>query len=427
MIMIKRRPREACRKTHDLVVGGGGAYGVALTLEAARRGLRPLLIERGDFGHATSWNTLRLIHGGLRYLQTLDWRRLRDSAAEQAWFLRHFPDLIKPLPCLMPLYGQGLRRPGAFRLALLGHALLSPRRGEANRDQRLPGGSVLSVAETIQRFPAVDPRGLRGAGLWYEGQLQNSQRLLIEMLRWAASCGADALNHVEAEDLLTVDGRVVGVRARDLATDDELEARASVVVNCAGPECRQLAQCFDRDVPELFHRSLAFNLLLARPALSAAAVAVAPRDPDGPTYFLTPWQGKILAGTYHSSVAEGEIPERVPEQRIEAFLADLNRAVPGLELRREEVLRVLWGFLPARRPGSAELAVRPVIRDHGARGGPQGLFSVSGVKLTTARLVAEKTLSLVLSRSPDLARRCSAQDDRQSSHSRPASGSHNKP
>ena len=95
-----------------------------IALEATRRRLRPLLLERADFAGATSHNSLRILHGGLRYLQSLDLGRSLESIRERAWWRAHFPELVQPLPCLMPLYGDGLRRPAALRLGLLLNDLL---------------------------------------------------------------------------------------------------------------------------------------------------------------------------------------------------------------------------------------------------------------------------------------------------------------
>ena len=123
--MIRRDPVAVDRSHFDLVVIGGGVYGIALALEAARRRLGVLLVERRDFGGETSWNSLHIIHGGLRSLQTMDLHRFREMVTERRWWLQEFPDLVEPLPCLMPLYGRGLRRPGVLRIALRVTDLLS--------------------------------------------------------------------------------------------------------------------------------------------------------------------------------------------------------------------------------------------------------------------------------------------------------------
>jgi glycerol-3-phosphate dehydrogenase len=378
----------------DLLVIGGGFYGAMLTLEAARRGLSTVLLERDDFGGATSANSLRIVHGGLRYLQSLDLPRFRESVAERRWFLRHFPDLVQPLPCLMPLYGPPrggrLRRPAVFRVALALNDRLA-------RERLLPPGRVLDVSETVDLFPGVDRNGLAGAALWHDAVLTDPQRVLHETLRWAGRCGARALNRIEAVELRTEGRTVTGLRAIGLESGEAFEFRARAVVNCAGPWCRTIAARFDRDLPELFRPLLAFNLLLDREPPSRSALAVAAPGKGAQTWFLLPVEGKTLAGTFYVPAPGGSGPGAGPDEAaVAAFLQELNAAVPGWDVRPEQVLQICHGWLPARADGSPVPASRPVLHDHGAAAGPEGLFSVSGVKLTTARAVAEKTLGKIL-------------------------------
>jgi glycerol-3-phosphate dehydrogenase len=397
---VIRRDLGAARDPHDLIVVGGGVYGIMVALEAARRGLRPLLVERGDYGGATSWNSLRIVHGGLRYLQTLDLVRLRESVAERRWFLATFPDLVQPLDCLMPLYGDGLKRPALFRAALAANDLLFRRRNEGvDPARRIDRGTVLGAADAARRVPEALRPGLQGAALWQDAVMPRSQRLLIEALRWAVAAGAAALNYVEAEGLLAVHGQVAGVAARDRLSGASLELRAPVVVNCGGPWSAALAARLDRPVARLFRPSLALNLFLDRAPLVREALAVAPRGPGGGRmYFMYPWHGGVFAGTFHAPWHGDPEADGPGDAAVEGLLHELNAAVPGWDLTAADMLRVHWGLLPARAADSDRLAVRPVLHDHGAAGGPDGLYSVSGVKFTTARRVAERTVDHVLAR-----------------------------
>jgi len=391
--LIERDLRAASSRRFDLLVVGGGIQGAVLALEAAQRGLATLLVERGDFGGETTWNSLRIVHGGLRYLQNLDLRRYRESVAERRWFMRHFPDLVQPLPCLMPLYdvprGGRLRRPAAFRAAFAADSVL-------DEDRVLPRGRLLDAAETARHFPEADRDGLRGGALWYDAMVPDPHHLVTEILRWACQGDAWALNRVEAVELLIEDGRIRGARAVDGDSGRDLEIQAERVVSCAGPWVRCLARRFDRDVPGLFQPLIAFNLLFDREPPSQGAVAIASREPGAQTWFLVPWNGKLLAGTFYARISEEQFGGEGPgEPLVEEFLRELNAALPGAGFRREQVARVLWGRLPAEAAGSKVPSSRPVIHDHGAHGGPRGLISVSGVKLTTARAVAERTLRLL--------------------------------
>jgi glycerol-3-phosphate dehydrogenase len=392
--MIGREPQKAAATTFDLIVVGGGIYGVCLTLEAARRGMKPLLLERDDYGQHTSWNSLRILHGGLRYLQNLDVRRLFDSVRERDWFLNAFPDLVRPLPCLMPLYGRGLRRRSVLRVALMANDLLSLPWNRRKRDpvDRLPRGRVLSTEEAVARFPAVDRIGLQGGALWYDAFMPEPQRVLVEMLHRACALGAVTLNYVEAEELEVDSGRVVGVHGRDRTSGTGHLFSSEIVVNCCGPWAGDVAQRFDRDAPALFRPSLAFNLLIDREPPFETAVAVSSGYPGGQTFFLCPWEGKILAGTYHGPVRDQFSGKEPDEAQIGAFLEQISLAVPELVVKPAEVLRVFSGLLPVVRAGTVELSTREVIWDHGSANGPDGFYSVSGVKFTTARLVAERAL-----------------------------------
>lgn len=392
-----RDPAGAASREYDLIIVGGGIYGTMLALESTRRGLEPLLLERSDFGAATSFNSLRIVHGGFRYLQSADLHRFRESVAERSWFLRSLPDLVHPLACLMPLYGQGLKRKSILRPALMMNDLLSRGRNQGLvEDHRLPGGRVIGREETFRILPEAVPGGLQGGAVWYDARIPDSPRVLIELLLWAASQGGTALNYVRARELVTEGNRVIGVRAEDLESGQGYEYSAPVVINAAGPWVRSLAAGFDREKERLFHPSLAWNLLLDRPPISDHALAVAPPGPDGRVYFVVPYKGRIMAGTGHAELSGEPLPgsadARPSEVQLGHFLADLNAALPTLELTPEMILRVHAGLLPAAHPETDELAVREVIHDHDRAGGPRGLFSISGVKFTTARLVAEKTL-----------------------------------
>ncbi|BAM02570.1 FAD-dependent oxidoreductase [Phycisphaera mikurensis] len=414
----------AAARSHGLIVVGGGIQGVMVALEAARRGHRPLLLEAGDFGGATTAASLRIVHGGLRYLQSADVRRFLESVNERRWFLRHFPDLVRPLPCLMPLYGVGLRRRSTLRPALRLNDLLSLHRNRGvPRGARIPPAGLLDRDGLLARAPGVCPRGLTGAAAWTDAQMTQPQRLVMELLRWAVSAGATALARVEALSLSLHGGAVRGVDAVDLRTGCTHHFEASGVVNAAGPWSGVLAEAFDppgaRDAEphELVRPQLSFNVLLDAPppagdaavavhagdAAAGAGDAVRPADAAAGAQFLVPHAGgprpMTMAGTGQvpwtgaTGVAGGAGPTP-SEAQLGEFLDRLGRAHPPLA--GVAVRRVFAGLLPAEAAGSAEPRHRPRWIEHDRHGGPGGLISVAGVKYTTARLVAEQTLRRLL-------------------------------
>jgi glycerol-3-phosphate dehydrogenase len=370
-----------------------------LAHEASRCGLSTIVLERDDFGQHTSFNSLRIIHGGLRYLQSFDIHRFRESVAERAWFLENFPDFVDPIPCLMPLYGNGLKRPSIFRVALLLNSLLSYDRNRGKlQDKQIPHGRILDTEETLRLSPVVDPDGLKGSAVWYDAFMEDSQCLVIEILRRACSMGAVALNYMDVTDLRVENGEVSGVTAVDRENGRLHAVRGRRVVNAGGPWSRELAKRFHRDMPTLFTPSLAWNVLLDPIPLGDHALAAMPRRRGGQTFFLVPWKGAVLAGTGHApcSVYDGKAPI-VTKALLEQFIRGLNEALPACGLSLKNIIHVFSGYLPVTQIGGTQLTHREIIVDHAREGGPKGLYSVSGIKFTTARRVAEKTLTLIFS------------------------------
>jgi glycerol-3-phosphate dehydrogenase len=368
-------------------------------LEAGRLGLKSLLLEQGDFGAATSLNNNRIVHGGLRYLQSLHLSRFRESVAERSWFLREFPDLVTPLACLMPLYGGLTRNRNLLRLALtVNDALSRDRNQDLPAAQQLPGGRILDVDETRERFNAVRLEGLVGSALWYDAVMLDCHRLLIEVLRWATLAGGTALNYVEATDLRIDGGALVGVHATEKRTGKPFCFQASRVVNAAGPQAASLAERLTGRMPDLYKPSLAWNLLMDRAGLSDAALAVQSPDPGAHMYFVHTLDQRMLIGTGHMPLPRNSTSTDVPMENIERMLNEINRAIPTLDLRVSELHRVLSGQLPVNKPSTTSLAATPAIVDHSISDGPAGLYTVSGVKYTTSRSTAARVIAMLCSK-----------------------------
>jgi len=392
---IVRDPIVAAGEPFELIVVGGGVYGVSVALEGAARGLRTLVLERADFGAETSAATLRILHGGFRYLQSFDIPRLRESVKERRWWARTFPALVSPLPCLLPLYGDGARRREFLAPALLLNDLLSIDRNRGVEPRiRIPSSRTLGRRETIRLFPGVRKEGLRGSALWTDASMESAHRLLLEMVRWVTGAGSTALNYVEVVGLLQSEGRIAGVRAIDRVDGSELEFRAPLVVNAGGPWAPEVARHGGIDGSGLFRPSLAFNLLLRRPLPIEFAVGISAPGKPTQTYFLRPRGPMTFVGTGHVPWprSAGGPPAQLPDAIIKSFLGEIRRAVPSFEVTSADLVREIFGLLPALHEGSATTVRRPVILDHSRSGGPTGLFSLSGVKFTTAPDIARRVL-----------------------------------
>lgn len=394
--VIARNPSAAGSRRHDLAVIGGGIHGAQLALAASQRGAKVLLLEAADFGSGASGNSLRILHGGLRYLQSADLTRFHESVAERRWHAQAFPELVEPLACLMPLYGQGLKRRSVMRLALKANDFLSRHRNDAMEPKLcLPASDTFDSSETVRRFPRVRRDGLEGSAQWYDYFMRSSERVLIETLRRACALGAQALNHMRVVALHTDAGGVSGLVAEDQLSGLRHEFIAERVCNCAGSNARALAAGFDREFRELFVPSLAFNVLFECERLSPHGLAVAAPEAGAPVYFLCPSPIGVWAGTEHVARPESCADSAVRESEIVAFMERINRAIPSLNLTLKNVRHVCSGLLPVSKPQSVELTGREVIIDHGRRGGIRNLYSATGIKFTTARKVAARAVDVM--------------------------------
>jgi glycerol-3-phosphate dehydrogenase len=370
---------------HDLLIVGGGIYGAAAAWDAAQRGLRVALVERGDFGSGTSWNSLKTLHGGLRHLQRADIRSLRESTRERAAWLRIAPPrLVRPLPFLVPTYGHGARGREALALGLrLNDLLTRDRNAGLPEDRRIPDSRMLSPEEVRGRVPGIVDRGLTGGALWWDAQVTSSERLLLAFLHAAAGAGAVLVNHAEVLRVRIDAGRVAGATVVPVGEAERIEVRARVVLNAAGPQAVAVLRTSGLPSPRV-PLLRAWNVVLDRQALPDLAVG---GGADGRYLFLVPWGGRSIVGTAYAP-AESEGP---PTEAAD-FVAEAARAFPWAGLEGAGMGVVHRGWVPGR--GAARLWSRPLLVDHESRDRLPGLLTMVGVKYTTARALAERAVDL---------------------------------
>lgn len=405
---MKRNLARLTSDSYDLLVVGGGIYGACLAWDASLRGLSVALVEKADFASATSANSLKTIHGGLRYLQHADLPRMRESIRERSTLMRIAPHLVHPLPVVVPTYDHGLKGSEVMRLALWVNDWVSVDRNWSLPDpqKRIPNGQVISAAECLQRLPGISTAGLTGGAIFYDAQVYNSERLVIAMLRSAVQAGAEVANNVEVAGFLQTGDRVTGVRAVDRQTGEPLEIQANFVVNTVGPWSQGLMQQLPQRSPIPGGLAKAMNFV-TRPLFEGYAVGisstVAYEDKDavlkkGSRFlFIAPWRDRSLVGTWYAPFNGNPDEFTITEADIQAFLGEVNQAYPAANLKREDIEFVHGGLLPSTgssKSGDVQLAKHYTLYDH-RQDGIQGMLSVTGVKYTTARDVAEKTIDWI--------------------------------
>lgn len=406
---MRRNIEQLASHVYDLVVVGAGIYGATIAWEAALRGLSVALLEKDDFGHATSANSLKTVHGGLRYLQHADIKRMRESIRERAVLLRIAPHLVHPLPCLMPTYGHLLRGAEAMRIALLLNDVVSfDRNWNTDAGRHLPNGHLIGKDECLRLLPGLSEDGLTGAAVWYDGQMYNSERLTLSFVLSAVEAGAHVANYAQVSEFLRDEKHITGVIVKDRLTGKTHPVQARMVVNAAGPWIDrvldllslprvqvgvQLAKAINVATRQLF-TPYAVGLKSPRAFKDSDAVI----NPGGRLFFISPWRDQSLIGTTYAGYDDHPDDFAVTKADVQALLDEVNACYPSACLTLADVKFVYQGMVPItgvhEETGNVQRAKQYQIVDH-RQDGLQGLLSVLGVKYTTARDVAEKVIDQV--------------------------------
>ncbi len=375
----------------DLLVIGGGVTGAGIARDAAMRGIRTALVDKGDFGSGTSSRSSRLVHGGLRYLEHGHLRLVFEASRERRILLRIAPHLVWPRSFLFPIYPGG--RVSRWKLAagLWLYDLLSLFRNVRRH-------RMLSKRAMLRAEPGLRSRGLKGGARYYDAQCDDA-RLALANARDAHRHGALVANYASVEQLETADGRVRGARIMDLVTGEERAVRALVVVNATGPWSDEL-RAADGEEPTL-QRSKGAHVVVPRQRVGNHEAITFTSPIDGRVMFVIPWGELSYVGT-----TETETDERPEDLRADAddviyLLRSVNAFFPEARLTFDDVHATWAGYRPLIRmkdmsdPGA-------ISREHAILESDAGLVSIVGGKLTTYRVMAQQVVDLVTSRLHDL-------------------------
>ncbi|MFM1918613.1 MAG: aerobic glycerol-3-phosphate dehydrogenase [Candidatus Hydrogenedentota bacterium] len=394
------------RRTYDLVVVGGGITGACVARDAALRGLSVALVDKGDFGHATTAASSKLIHGGLRYLRYLQFGVVRDSLHERRVWANTAPHLIEPMTFLVPTFDARAYRRMELAAALTAYDLLSFDRNRLlDPDKHIGRHRVYSREQAIAIEPALESTRLSGAMTFTDYQMYSPERLSLECVLDAVTHGADVANYAEVKRFLVEERRVHGVEVADGLRGGAMHTlRGRMVVNACGAWADMyLGELGSTRQPRRLIRSKGIHLL-TRPLTRSHGLGI---QTDKAHFFIIPWRGHSLIGTT-DTLFQGNPDEcRVLEQDIADFLAIVNEALPGLGLGRADVQYFYAGLRPIvdmeAKPGKDEGGTYEASRaaevyDHEAHDGLAGGITAIGGKWTTSRSLARKVVDLAFRR-----------------------------
>ena len=376
----------------DLIVIGAGINGVGIARDAAARGLRVVVIEQDDICSGVSAWSGRLAHGGLRYLEHLDFALVRESLRERELMIQLAPHLVKPLRLIMPLYAHNKRPAWLIRIGMVIYDLLS-------FDKKTGGHEVLNKTATQKRFAGIATDGLNGAAVFTEGQVEYAERLCVELAVAAAADGAVIRTKAQVEEPLIEAGRVVGVKYRDLVTDVLHEVRAPVVLNVAGP---WIDRIFKRGAPpqKRLNGGTKGSHLIVDPFPGAPKdVVYYESKTDGRLVLVIPWMGRYMIGTTDIRFDDDPSDARCSVAEMDYLLGEVNQLIPQAKLTAQNVLFTFSGVRPLPyAPGVVEGKVprSHVLHDHAPD--MPGLVTVVGGKLTTFRQLSQDAVDDVFKR-----------------------------
>lgn len=407
---MKKNIRNLTDKEFDLVVVGGGIFGACAAWDATQRGLTVALLEKGDFSHATSAHHLKMVHGGIRYLQHGDVYRVWESSRERAALLKVAPHLVHPLPVIMPTYGHGKRGKAVLGTGVFLYDLLTMNRNLRipDKGRQIPRGKLITRQEVLKYFPGIEQRGLTGAAVFYDAQMYSPPRLALSFIRSAANAGADVANYLEVTRFLKRENRIAGVRATNVLSGESVEVRSKMVLNTAGPWATKVLETgmdlrlekkpvFSRDVCFVVSRPPAGKYALACQIKTEDADAMLSRG--GRHLFIAPWRDCTLVGVWHG-VFDGAPEEvTVTREEMKKFLDEANEAYPDLSLSIEDIAVVNTGLIlfaeNQKESSKISFGKRSILIDHDRKHKVKGLITLIGVRATTARGMAEKAVDLI--------------------------------
>jgi glycerol-3-phosphate dehydrogenase len=394
---MKRFVEDYKGETFDIIVIGGGITGASVAYDAASRGLSVALLEKNDFGWATSAATSKMIHGGLRYLNNLEFGLVRESLRERKIMENIAPNLVYPMALMVPTTNRLKSNKFLMRAFFSLYDILSfDKKWTWDRSKRIPNHKTYSREETLEMEPHVREENLTGAAVYYDCQSIFPERLTLAFIKSAVQYGAKVANYAHVVDFIYSNGKdIKGVKIRDLLKNRNLEIRGTLVVNCGGPWADIILDLAEKgNGNHHIRRSEGIHIITKKMINSHGMVLLTPR---GRFFFILPWKNHSLIGTTDMEYVGNPDNYRVARERVEGLLEEVNETFGDGKLSYDDILFAYGGLRPLvddETEGTYESSRKYEIYDN-AEDGYDGLITVEGGKYTTSRNLAEKVLNMV--------------------------------
>src|SRR3954454_12820165 len=390
----------------DVLVVGMGATGAGVALDAASRGLRVAVLDKGDLASGTSSKSSKLVHGGLRYLENYEFGLVREGVVERQLLMRLAPHLVRPMDFLFPVWADTAERRllgiGLTTYDVFAFASLGTRGGDIRRHERI------SAAEAVEAAPALETSDLAYA-YRYGDCATDDARLVLAVVKAARRFGALTVPYAEATGLLKdSDGRVIGATVSDGVAGGSVEIRARHVVNATGVWVDRLQGLEEPGRPAVVQPSKGVHVVVPRDRLplDGASILLPSKQGDGRSMFAIPSGRQTILGTTDTPY-DGSVEElALTAADLEYVLAAGNAVFRGA-LTADDVLGAWAGVRPLIREtgtASAPDKMSDISRRHTLVEGSGGLLTITGGKLTTYRRMAKDVVDRIIDRDARKAR-----------------------
>jgi glycerol-3-phosphate dehydrogenase len=371
-------------KQLDLIIIGGGITGAGCLLEATKRGLRCLLLEKGDFSSGTTQASSRLIHGGIRYLEHFHFGLVAESLKERFWISRTFSHLLSPLAIHIPVYGWGKRSPFVAGLGVRLYDLLAGR-------MKIENSRIYFSKSAREMIPEISHDGLSGLFVFHDYQILMPERLVLENIHAAVRMGAHAENYTRVEEIKrTTDGYLV--RARNRETGESTTYSASAVINAAGSwidEIRKMAGFRGKLLRPTKGIHIEAEKLTDRALFVEAGT-------DRRLFFILPFLNHTLIGTTDTDYTGSPDEVRPLPEDISYLTDNVNRIFRGIKLDPSRIFSAYGGLRPLINVAGRKESAVPRRHRVVCEGSGKRFISITGGKLTTYRKMAEDTIRKTL-------------------------------
>ncbi len=381
----------------DVIIIGGGITGAAVAYDASSRGLRVALLEKNDFGGATSSATSKMIHGGLRYLNNLEIGLVRESLRERRILENIAPNLVYPLPFMIPNYDSLLNNKWVIKLGLTIYDILSYDKSWTwDKIKKLPLHRTISKEHVLEVEPNVREHKLKGASIYYDCQSIFPERLTLAFIKSAVKYGTLVSNYAFVNGFLYEEGkRIVGVKVLDRLANNEVEIKGGLVINCGGPWADIILNtALKGESTNNIKRSEGIHLITDKLVNENAVVL---RTKSGRHFFVVPWRGRSLIGTTDKEYIGDPDSYKVTRAAIEDFIDEINESFGDGNLKYEDIRYAYGGLRPIvdkQTEGTYKSSRKYEIYDN-LKDGYGGLITVEGGKYTTSRNLAINVMKLV--------------------------------